>query len=204
MSDTIDRRLLLKELGYGSSKAQDIATEVLVAAGLTKAHKKNIALEKRERVREVLAQALIRLCPGCASLAEPGKRQVPCGHPSECEECGGAPNRLALTRAAQAFRQRGLRRLLVVGGAPSAHEVLRSEWPTDLALRIVDGEPSHSLTAATANLEWADVVVVWGATILPHCTSRHYTRHYRHSAKVIQLRRRGVESLAHRLIEHLK
>jgi hypothetical protein len=200
VGDTIDRARLLDELGYRPVAAR--AVEVLVAAGLTNPRKSGIAREKREKVEAALAAAFVRLCARCAADApRDGRERVPVSDAKLCDRCGGSANRLSVDRAAAACRRRGVRRVVVVGGSPGIHASLRQLWPADLELRIVPGTDRHTGRQAGANLAWADVVLVWGATQLDHKVSLLYTKE--RLPKVIVAPRRGIEALADTLTEHL-
>ena len=129
---------------------------------------------------------------------------VPVARPTDCERCGGSANRLAVTAAADAFRRRGLAKLVVVGGSQGVHESLKEMWPADLEIRIVDGTVRHRARDAKSHLAWADVVVVWGSSELNHSVSVLYTGPGRpDAAKVISVHRRGIEALAERIASHL-
>jgi hypothetical protein len=193
MSLTLNRAKLLGELGYGHPEALARAVDVLCAAGLTNLRKTGIAADKKARVRKTLAEALTLLCPRCLPLAGGSRLPVPAEDPRACESCGGSPNRLALRRAAEACRRGGVGRVLVVGGAPGVHEALQREWPPDVALRIVSGTERHTRQDAAARIAWADVILVWSATELDHAVSELYTKA---GAKVVIVRRRGIEALA--------
>jgi hypothetical protein len=205
-NDVIDRAALLRDLGYTHAEAQEAAIEALIEAGLTNARKTGITTAKGDRVREVLSGALVRLCHRCqAHAAADGRRVVPCGHPTECDRCGGSPNAHALERAWAAMRERTLRKLLVVGGSPAVHTELRSRWPSDLELRIVPGDGNHDQGSAGQNLRWADVVVVLGGSILAHKVSTLYTRpDGREAWKVVTVHRRGVSVLAEEVLRHVE
>ena len=75
-------------------------------------------------------------------------------------------------------------------------------WPTAPELRIISGTDRHTRRQARTNLDWADVVLIWGSTELDHKVSQLYTdgRH-RH---VVAVARRGIEALAEALREHLR
>lgn len=206
MAVDLDREVLLDELGYRAPGAQAAAVEVLAGAGLTNPRKTKIAAAKRDRCRAVLAAALVRLCERCLPGPDGDeRRRVPVAEPTECELCEGSNNKLAVDRAISAFRRRGLRRLVVVGGSPSVHQELRALWPGDLELRIVDGRDRRQDRAlARANVEWADVVIVWGSTVLDHRVSTLYTGQEGDGRrKVIAVGRRGVEALAEGVVRHL-
>ncbi|MFN7134692.1 MAG: hypothetical protein ACK4N5_21615, partial [Myxococcales bacterium] len=58
---------------------------------------------------------------------------------------------------------------------------------------------------ARADLEWADLVLVWGASELDHKVSRHYTDvPPAAKRKVVQLARRGIAALLGAGAEHLE
>lgn len=198
MSDTLPRAALLRELGYGHPDAASRATSILVAEGLTNPKRDNIAAAKRERVREVLGEWLVRACERCApSLPDDGRERVPVAEASDCELCQGSSNRAAIERAADVMRRAHRRKLVVVGGSPGVHEALRRLWPADLELRIIDGTERHTSAEARGHLAWADAVVVWASSELDHKVSEHYTNApepQRHKVTIVP--RRGIEALA--------
>jgi hypothetical protein len=202
MSATVDRARLLSDLGYGHPQAAERAVAVLADAGLTNPRKSGISASKRERVRETLERTLIRLCARCAVRAPAIDREpVPVADPTRCERCGGSDNKLAVDRATAACRRRGVRRVVVVGGAPGVHRALSELWPADLDLRIVSGTDRHTGAQARTNLEWGDVVLIWATTELDHKVSELYTN--ARAKKVIVAKRRGIAALADRLAEHV-
>jgi len=201
MSQAVDRAEMLRKLGYVTAEGQEVALEVLTAAGLTNPRKTGIALDKQARVEAVLERAVVRVCPRCHA-APPGDDRRPVGveDSAHCDVCRGSSNRMAVERAAAACREAGLRRIVVVGGSPAVHKELRSMWPRDLELRIVSGTERHQGSQARSNLDWADVVVVWGSTALDHKVSELYTKV--RSPSVFSLRRRGIQALADELAVH--
>ena len=219
MGDTLERAKLLAELGYGHPQASLRAVEILTAANLTNPRKTGIAAAKRERVQAVLQQALLRLCARCmaqgqahgqahglgqghhTSGPDEDREAVPTQDQRHCERCGGSANRLAVDRAAAACRRSGIRRVVVVGGAPGVHRALTDLWPSDVELRIVPGTDRHVGRQARTNLEWAGLVVVWAATELDHKVSTLYTDGK--PKNVIVATRRGIEALAERIATHL-
>jgi hypothetical protein len=203
MGDAIQLVELLRELGYGHPEARPAALEALIAAKLTTGKKSGIAVAKRGRCAAALRGALIRLCERCRRES-PGeaRRPVPVQEGRDCERCGGSPNRLAVERAVEACQRRGIRRVLVLGGSPGIHAALRALWPSGVELRLVDGERVCTLEQAKRDVAWADVVVVWSSSILPHKVSHLYTQTCANARKpVMTVTRRGIEAFAQRVIE---
>jgi hypothetical protein len=96
----------------------------------------------------------------------------------------------------------GYRRLLVVGGTRATHAALvDSLGSNDLEIRCVDGKQgSRSSFTVEADLDWADVLVIWATTPLPHRVSRAYTSRATRRLPWITVARRGVEAMCDELV----
>lgn len=206
MSDSVNRDRMLAGLGFSHPDAARAALAALVEAKLTLEHKENIAAAKRADCEALLAGRFLRRCHVCEAAGEgdDGRRAVPASRP-DCEVCGGSANRHAVERAVGAFRRRGLKRLVVVGGSEATHKDFVARWrAAGLEVRVVDGTSHHTAKDARANAAWADVIAVWGSTVLPHKVSKLYTDpEGPDAAKVAANNSRGVASLADRLCDHL-
>ena len=97
--------------------------------------------------------------------------------PDQCAICGGSNNRRAALLLGRACRLRRVNRLLILGGTPSLHAELDGLLgPLGITLRCIDGATgAHSKTDALPNLNWAQVLVIWASTPLPHKVSVSYT-----------------------------
>ncbi|AGP34757.1 hypothetical protein [Sorangium cellulosum] len=168
--------------------------------------------EIAERAQEALARSpepppaqepVERRCADCMKLpAKPGIRAVEIGTDAVCDMCGSSANKRAALAMIEAFRTRGLRRLLVVGGGPGTAEDLRRLLAGEVDIRIVDGEGHRNAAKADADLRWADVVAVWSSTILSHKVSKLYTdRRDAFGGKLVTVPRRGVAALCMAVIE---
>lgn len=200
---------VLKELGFGDPAALAAARAALEEAGLTRAGKTRISEEKHARVRDLLdarfargctdptcRSALARRKPGATALAVPKR---------DCENCGGSDNLKAMRRLAELCRAKGVRRVVVVGGSPSVREELTALKPPEWDLRLVDGTERRTADKARADLEWAQLVFVWGSSELDHKVSRLYTdtgSPFR--SKLVQIARRGVAALLNAGSEHVE
>ena len=108
-----------------------------------------------------------------------------------------------MNQAWTALRRKALRRVLIVGGGPGVHSEIRMMAPDDIELRIVPGDANENEKSARSNLAWADLVVVWGGSILSHRVSTLYTDpSSRTKGKVVSLQRRGLAALAKRIREY--
>ena len=127
----------------------------------------------------------------------PGREVLQAARPGDCELCGGSENRIAVDRLCAAMGQRRLGKLVIVGGSPSAREALEKLVGARLQLRLVDGSSRRTRAEAKVDLQWADLVIVWGSTQLDHKVSVLYTDTpaAQGGDKVTTVRHRGIASL---------
>jgi len=202
--------LVLGELGFSGAVAQQAARAALEQAGLTRAGKSRISEDKIARVREALDQGFSRVCkdPACREALARLKPQavaVPVADARDCERCGGSDNRKAMRRLADLCHPRGISKVVVVGGSPSVRQELLALKPAGLELRLVDGTERRTLDKARADLEWGQIVFVWGASELDHRVSTLYTDTASpHRRKVVLTARRGIAALLNAGSEHLE
>ncbi|MBL8957579.1 MAG: hypothetical protein JNK82_42790 [Myxococcaceae bacterium] len=195
----------LKGLGYGSSEARSTARVTLEAAGLTRQGKQRLSNEKLARARAVLSEQLYLHCQSAECVqaaAHSGKLSVLCEPKPSCQSCGGSDNQRAAHDFVAAF---GRRRLCIVGGSPSVWEELERLFGAQLELRLVDGTQRRTVDHAKADLEWADLVLLWGASELHHKVSMQYTNAGpAQKKKVLHVTRRGIAQLLAAGLEYLR
>lgn len=206
MADTSIAELLRSE-GFVKPGSVTAARAALEVAGLTRPGKERMADEKLDRARGALTAALVRHCsdPACmAGVSEDGRQPVETDR-AHCSICSGSNNTRALRRMAAACATAAVHRVLIVGGRPpmwtEMEHTLRS---TAVQLRFVDGT-SNLPTAADAlrDCAWADLLVVWAPTPLPHKVSGLYRQEVCGVARRVTVHRRGIEALAMEVVEHL-
>lgn len=197
----------LSEQGFGLPEAQGTARAALEAAGLTHAGKLRMSEEKLPRALEVLRARFILHCDAreCAAYAAAsGRKSVLASKKSACERCGGSDNSRAETEFLEACGRRGVRRVVVVGGSPAVREELESKLGEALELRLIDGTERRTTDRARGDLEWADMVLIWGGSELHHKVSMLYTSSPPAlRKKVVHVARRGVAALLAAAVEHL-
>jgi hypothetical protein len=133
-----------------------------------------------------------------------GRFTVAAAAPIEEDEAPTSSNAVAAASLVACFERHGLRRLLVVGGGPGTAKALRELLGT-IQLRIIDGEEHRDASQAESELAWADVVAIWGGTILPHKVSKLYTdRRVTYRDKLVTVTRRGVAALCDAVVEHVE
>jgi len=197
---------LLDSAGFPAGDPAQRARHLLEEAGLTNPRKKRIALDKEPRVRQLLAERLAPLCdsPLCARQAR--GREIVRVPKASCEACGGSPQRRMAREAGLALRGAGLRKILVLGGTKQTFQPLAARLEAEgLELHWVDGTAgTRRPPTVAADLDWADVMVVWATTPLPHKVSRPYTDRAPARLKVITVARRGVESVCRELVRSVR
>jgi hypothetical protein len=198
---------LLRGLGYGTTSDQAQARAALEARGLTRAGKARISDEKLLRVRQALDADFAVLCgnPLCAAAVARGRLVIRATPLTLCAHCGGSDNKKAFLRLEALAARARVSKLVIVGGSPSVREELRALSPASWQLRLVDGTERRTSTQAAADLEWADLVMVWGGSELDHKVSKLYTDAPPPlRKKIIQLAKRGVAALLHAAADHLE
>lgn len=164
--------------------------------------------QKLSRAAQVLSERFALHCSTaeCEAYArQSGREPIRCDPKRACERCGGSDNRRAEVELLEACQKRGVRRLVVVGGSPSVREELVRALGTALELRMVDGTERRTSDRAKSDVEWADLVLVWGASELHHKVSWLYTQvPPPMRKKVVHVAKRGVAALLAAAVEHLR
>ncbi len=197
---------LLRDEGFRRPESLAAARAVLESSGLTRPGKQRMATEKLERARGALSLALVRHCSSAecaAAIADDGRQAVEVDR-AQCSVCSGSNNVRALRRMAAVCAGSGIRRVLVVGGRPPAYAAMLRTLGNDLELRFVDGTSNlPDGSAALRDCAWADLLVIWAPTPLPHKVSSLYRAEVCGVPHRVTAHRRGIEALAAEVIEHL-
>jgi hypothetical protein len=123
---------------------------------------------------------------------------------ARCAVCHGSKQRRSVLNLAMHLRQRGISRLLILGGAPRQRYVLESELAGLLELQCIAGDGrGHTRREANPRLHWADLLVVWSSTVLSHKISHAYTATIPAPLRVVTVTHRGVEALCREVVERL-
>ncbi len=206
MADLVIADLLRGE-GFRKPHAQSAARAALEAAGLTRPGKQGMASEKLERARDALTAALVRHCsdPACAAAVVRDGRMPVEVERAQCSVCSGSNNTRALRRMGAACTAAGVRRVLVIGGRrPMYVEMERTLAGSSLELRFVDGTNNLPNGAdALRDCAWAQLLVIWAPTPLPHKVSDLYRPELCVTPRRVTVHRRGIEALAMEVVEHL-
>ena len=208
MSDDLGIEAWLSGLGFDLPEGRAAARGALEAAGLTRPGKARMSTAKEERARAVLDGGFFLHCatPACiAAAANSGRTGVRTGQRGRCAHCGGSDNRRAEAALLAASRKAGVRRLVVVGGSPSVREELRDALGPALDLRLVDGTERRSLAQARQDLEWAELVLLWGGSELDHRVSTLYSGSPPAlRRKLVHTTKRGIAALLESAVAHLQ
>jgi hypothetical protein len=194
MNDVISKEELFVRLGYGGS--HDLLESALEEAGLSRANRKHVANAKAAEIAAVLEERFVIVCSrgDCRKAideASDGRTLVTAASQTDCVVCAGSANARAVDEMVGVMENAGFARLCVVGGSPNTRLELERLVSGRVELRLIDGAVSRSMREAKADLAWADLVILWGSTILDHKVSRLYK-----GPKVVQMARRGIRELA--------
>lgn len=202
VSADVDLDQFLLQLGFGSDTRQ-VARATLEAAGLTRPGKTRLSVEKTAKAEAALREAFALHChsPECIAFAKAsGRAPLPADSKQRCVRCGGSEN----ARAARELTEAGIKRLVVVGGTPATREELERLLGGAIELRLVDGTRHRPIERAKADLEWADRVLLWGATELHHKVSKQYADAAATKHKVVHVPKRGVAQLLAGAVESMR
>ena len=204
MADVPIRRML-EGFGIEAEPSRAAALRALVDAGVIsgKAGRKNIASSKSDVALETLQAAFAWHCNGndCKAEAAASGDATLLTNKKSCGVCGGSNDRNALRRMAEACREAGVSRVLVVGGTDNKRRELEDKKPPGVEWRLVDGTKSRKERHARPDLDWAQVVVIWASTELDHKVSSHYD--LKGDPRVITVRARGISRLANEVASHV-
>lgn len=203
MNADIDIEQFIEDQGFPVSHRGE-ARAALELAGLTRPGKTRMSGEKLERASAALREVFALHCQSqeCITWAHrSGKIVLSVEQKQTCHRCHGSEN----SRAAQELVECGLHRLVVVGGSASTREELeRLLGGSRLELRLVDGTHHRAPERARADLEWADRVLLWGATELHHKVSKQYADVAATKHKIVHIPRRGISQLLHAAVESMR
>ena len=199
---------MLTGFGVSDAGSQQSALQALVAAGVvsSRPNRTRISADKRARVGEVLAENFLQPCHN----GDCRQRVAGAGDPRSlllvdqpfCEVCHGSANRSALERMAKALKTAGVSRVLVVGGTEAQAREIRDNSPGSVEWRFVTTQTSRDARYFRGDRDWADVIVVWASTPLPHKVSRHFES--KGDGRRVSVTRRGVAALADEVRQHLE
>jgi hypothetical protein len=207
VSHDVDIESWLSGEGFDLPEARGRAREVLESAGLTRPGKARMSAEKEDRARSALELHLFKHCatPACVTTAaRSGRTPVRTARRTACASCGGSDNRRAMEALVADCQRAGVRRVAIVGGSPSVREELRDALSSRLELRLVDGTERRTLAQARLDLEWADLVLLWGGSELDHRVSTLYTGGPPPlRRKLVHTSKRGIAALLEAAVLHL-
>ncbi len=121
-------------------------------------------------IDRLIGDRLTRVCahPICNQVAAlAGRLAVRVDDEPRCAVCRGSVDRRWFARMVQECGRGGVRRLLVIGGTPATHQLLRDlsqGQPVDL--RLVAADEPVSAPRAQSRVEGCDVLVVWSAWVV--------------------------------------
>ena len=194
---------MFKKFGITTPGAQKSARDALADAGIIsrRPNRTNIASEKVDRARDALESAFLWHCGNgdCRRQAEASNGLLV--DKAHCTICGGSKDRSSLTAMASALNTAKVSKVLVVGGTEAKTREIREKSPRGIEWRFVDGTRSKDDRYFRPARRWAEVIVIWGSTVLDHRVSSHFEG--KGDARVITVTRRSIGALAEAVVQHL-
>ena len=194
---------MFKDFGIATPGAQKAAREELARAGIisSRPNRTNIASEKVDSARDALVSAFLWHCGNgdCRRQAESSRSLLV--DQARCTICGGSKDRSSLAAMASALAGANVSKVLIVGGTEAKTREIREKSPTGIEWRFVDGTRSKDDRYFRPARRWADIIVIWGSTVLDHRVSSHFEA--KGDSRVITVTRRSIGALAEAVVEHL-
>ena len=124
---------------------------------------------------------------------------------THCDFCAGSDNRREFSTLLLRLRESRIYRVVVVGGSPDTHKEIEQLLPRNHQWKLVEGKTNRNKQQALQDLRSADLIILWGATILPHKVSELYTKQKEgFSHKLLTVNKRGVAGFAREVRESLE
>jgi hypothetical protein len=209
MSDDVETEAWLRLLGFALTDSLALARRALIDAGLTRDGKARLSTHKLTHAETLLRERFFLHCaaPECVAFARASGRQlVACDPKTTCQRCGGSDNQRAVSDLLAACASRRVAKIVIVGGSPTTRHELDRLIGEALQVRLVDGTRARPMEQAKADLAWADLVLLWGATELHHKVSNQYQASAIGDGrrKLVHIPKRGIAQLLSGAIDHLR
>lgn len=203
----------LVKMGFDSVQSRKPARALLERHGLTHPGKQRMAIAKVPVAEALLLERFVLLCGDTKCVKLGGVQSGVSGRdsvlvsPTACSVCGGSNIRRALLYMGLVLKDKGIVRLLVVGGTKPAHQELKDVLVQDygITIKFVAGaEGAQAKKTAISNMKWAQLCVIWGSTPLDHKISELYKSDRPAGLIVVDtLTKRGVEALCDEVVKKL-
>lgn len=187
---------LLERRGCRDARERAECIQLVVQAGDVDRFLSVLATADTQALERILDDAVSFVCgrPACRPVA--GSKAVVV-EPDRCEVCGGSDLQRAAKKLFDTCVERGLRRIRIIGGSPAYHTQLRDlAASSDVELKLISGIHKRTEKQARADQKHADLVVLWGATLLDHATAGLYDRK---RSSVLTVAHRGLAGMLGRL-----
>lgn len=126
-----------------------------------------LALAQPEALDELLWERVLLLAEEDAVPAGVVAVRVP---PDRSEGRSASPNRSAMSRFTTACLVHNVKRVVIVGGSPAYHRLLKEGIDPRIDLRLIQGDRRGSVPQVPG----ADIVILWASTILDHSVSAKF------------------------------
>jgi hypothetical protein len=193
---------LLTDRGLRGDDEQAAAVRALADARRLSELSRHLSAADPAPVAELLSNRLVLHC-GREDCPVPVGVSVVRVSLARCEVCDGSDTRRSIRRFGESLLLRGVKRLTLVGGSPPYHRILKEHLDPRVELHLIPGDARHTQAQAQSEHRWAQLILVWGGTLLDHSVSSHYTGDdpptlrvpHRGMARMLDLAREALDGL---------
>lgn len=205
-SDYLGVETMLGSLGYSDESAMAAAWLKLEREGIVEPRTRVIAKKNLAKARRILKPEKTQVCSNiCSYIAKSlrgDNRERTVVDPASCQICFGSRNRQAVACMLTVLKDKGITRVLVVGGNEQVQdELLKLISESGVQLRFVNGQKSSGNKVALNNRRWAELVVIW-PHFLKHSQSWGYTNDASEGEDFIVVRRGGIKEICLEVVRH--
>lgn len=164
---------VLDGLGFRADRQGEVLAAALAHRPVARRLLPLLRVEAPADAARVLTEGVLRVCVAadCRRMAEADRVARVAAQPATtCAYCGGSDNGRAYATMSRACAAARVRRVVVVGGGDDSRADVRRrtlDWPAP-EIVLVEGNRRPDSARAKAKAQGADLVVLWGSTIVSH------------------------------------
>ena len=196
---------MLRRMGIREAAEQRKAVVALQESGVISArpNRSAIAKFKETAVKEALQTHFFWHCRrgDCTTDSIESGKPLLLVDGESCGASSHSPRQALLSELGDALQERGIGKILLVGGTQEYWQEISSSSPKALNWRFVDGKKAKDERFYRPHKDWADLIVIWASTPLNHKVSKKFPS--AGDRRVVTAAGRGIEAMARDVLDML-